>query len=130
MYLGRSLELPDGEVPMCGVLPFSAGMPAPLAIGYVEVTTTGGLLGAGHRARGHVFHHSAISGDHEAARSYELQTPHGERSREGYGVGNVLASYVHLHFASDPTLASSLVDRCRAHGRARAARRGAAVGSG
>jgi|SRR5882762_268862 hypothetical protein len=38
----QTLEI-DGEAhPLCGVLPVSRTMPAPLVIGYVEVTTTGG----------------------------------------------------------------------------------------
>jgi cobyrinic acid a,c-diamide synthase len=46
MYLAQTLEL-DGEThPLCGILPFSTRMPAPLAIGYVEVTTTGGPFGS------------------------------------------------------------------------------------
>ncbi len=50
MSLAQTLQV-DGETPpLCGVLPFSTTMPAPLAIGYVEVTTAGGPFGsAGHR---------------------------------------------------------------------------------
>ena len=32
---------------------------------------------------------------------------------EGYTCNNVLASYVHLHFASCPEAAQALVERCR-----------------
>jgi cobyrinic acid a,c-diamide synthase len=46
-------------------------------------------------------------------RCYELRTTRAERVSEGYCVGNVLASYVHVHFASSPAIASALVDRCR-----------------
>jgi cobyrinic acid a,c-diamide synthase len=34
---------------------------------------------------------------------------------EGYGEKNVLASYVHLHFASNPEVARHLVASCRAY---------------
>jgi cobyrinic acid a,c-diamide synthase len=113
MYLAQTLEI-DGEThPLCGVLPFSTTMPAPLAIGYVEVTTTGGLFGSGQTARGHLFHHSAIAGDPAATdRCYELKNSRGDETQEGYLIQNVLASYAHLHLASNPALASAFIDQC------------------
>jgi len=119
MYLAERLRVGDRDHPQCGVLPFSTSMPAPLKIGYVEVETTGGLFGAGHHARGHLFHTSEISGESPAGRCYRLQSSRGDRGEEGYHDGNVLASYVHLHFASDPNLAGAMVDRCEAFSRVR-----------
>jgi cobyrinic acid a,c-diamide synthase len=115
MYLARSLELEDGAHPLCGVLPFATRMPAPLTIDYAEVRTTGGLFGPGHTARGHAFHRSAIVGGEPADCCYEVHTSRGEQRREGYSFGNVLASYVHLHFASAPALAPAFVRRCVEH---------------
>jgi len=43
----------------------------------------------------------------------KLLTPGKQPTSEGYMVGNVLASYVHLHFCSAPGFASALVQRCR-----------------
>jgi cobyrinic acid a,c-diamide synthase len=112
MYLAQTLEI-DGEThPLCGVLPFSTTMPAPLAIGYVEVTTTGGPFGSGQTARGHLFHHSAIAGEPATDRCYELKNSRGEETQEGYLIQNVLASYVHLHLASNPALATDFIDQC------------------
>jgi cobyrinic acid a,c-diamide synthase len=118
MYLAQTLELNGETHPLCGVLPFSTTMPAPLAIGYVEVTTTGGLFGTGQTARGHLFHHSAIAGEPATDRCYELKDSRGEETQEGYLIQNVLASYAHLHLASNPALASAFIDQCasfRAH---------------
>ena len=112
MYLAESLELDGVTHPLCGVLPFSTRMPAPLRIGYVEVSTTGGVLGEGRLARGHLFHHSEITGEPGTNHHYELRTTRGETLAEGYGENNVLASYVHLHFASEPALAEEFVGRC------------------
>jgi cobyrinic acid a,c-diamide synthase len=116
MYLARELEVDGVSFPMCGVLPFATRMPAPLELSNVEIHTTGGLFGAGHTARGHLYHHSAIVGRSAAAHSYELVTSGGERRAEGYQVGNVLASYAHLHFASQPALAHAFVGRCLSSG--------------
>jgi cobyrinic acid a,c-diamide synthase len=112
MYLAETLELDGRTYPLCGVLPFGTRMPAPLSIAYVEVTTTGGLFGPGRTPRGHVFHSSELSGEPTTRRCYRLRTSRGDRADEGYGLGNVLASYAHLHFASDPGLADALVERC------------------
>jgi cobyrinic acid a,c-diamide synthase len=112
MYLADTLELDGHTYPMCGVLPFSTTMPAPLAIGYVEVTTTGGLFGSGQTARGHLFHHSAIAGEPATDCCYELKNSRGEETQEGYRVNNVLATYAHLHLASNPALAAAFIDQC------------------
>jgi cobyrinic acid a,c-diamide synthase len=113
MYLAETMELDGVAYPLCGVLPFSTRMPAPFSLAYVEVTTSGGLFGPGRTARGHVFHCSEIRGESPTERCYRLETSRGERADEGYQVGGVLASYAHLHFASDPGLADALVGRCR-----------------
>jgi cobyrinic acid a,c-diamide synthase len=50
----------------------------------------------------------------EIARCYRVQQ---RRNRpafyEGYTVRNVLASYIHLHFASSPAFAGGFVQCCR-----------------
>ena len=112
MYLAHTLELDGQTHPMCGVLPFSTTMPAPLTIAYVEVTTKGGLFGSGQTARGHLFHHSTIAGEPSTNRCYEIKNSRGQETQEGYRVNNVLASYAHLHLASNPALAAVFVDQC------------------
>jgi cobyrinic acid a,c-diamide synthase len=105
---------------MAGVLPFTVRMlPRLKALGYREVTlTAAGLLGpAGTTARGHEFHYSEIVGEPDGVpRLYRL-TPRrgGAAVSEGYGEKNVLASYVHLHFGSNPEVARNLVASCRAY---------------
>ncbi len=116
MYLAEQLRVGDSVYPLCGVLPFSTTMPGALKLAYVEVETVGGLFGPGRKARGHLFHRSDLLGDEPTSRCYQLQTSRGDHSEEGYQYRNVLASYVHVHFASDPGLAAALVDRCQAFG--------------
>ena len=112
MYLAETLELGDDSHPMCGVLPFRTRMPARLKLAYVQITTTGGLFGPGQSVRGHMYHRSEIDGEPGLGCCYEVHSSRGEDTLEGYGTGNVLASYAHLHFASNPGLTAQLVERC------------------
>ncbi len=123
MYLGRHLRLREGDcLPMVGVLPFGTIVTDRLVrFGYTEVSfTTDCLLGrAGATAPGHSFHYSTIDGVPDVACAYRLRsTLSGTESTEGYVVGNVLASYIHLHFLSAPDLAEHFVSAAR-HPRAR-----------
>lgn len=119
MFLSKGIQDLDGEShAMVGLLPFRVRMlPRLRALGYREVTITAdGLLGpAGTKARGHEFHYSEIvSEPPDLGRLYHLTDRNGEASRlEGYTWGNVLASYIHLHFSSNPDAARSLVEQCR-----------------
>ncbi len=121
MYLSRELRDLQGQVhPMAGLLPFRVRMlPRLKALGYREVTLRdAGLLGpAGTKARGHEFHYSEIEAETgDLPRLYQLAGRQGSApAPEGYCLGSVLASYVHLHFSSNPEVARHLVDHCRAY---------------
>jgi cobyrinic acid a,c-diamide synthase len=115
IYLGQTLQLDGSTYELCGALALHTRMPADLSIAYVEVNTIGGLFGEGQRARGHLFHHSQIVDEPCVDRCYTLRSTRGETCQEGYSVGNVLASYVHLHFSSAPELPAAFVARCQAH---------------
>jgi cobyrinic acid a,c-diamide synthase len=119
MYLSRELtDLEGGRHPMAGVLPLKVRMlPRLKALGYREITlTAAGLLGPpGTRARGHEFHYSEIVEEPPGLdRLYRITNRQGgEPTAEGYGSKNVLASYVHLHFGSNPEVARHLVEYCQ-----------------
>ncbi len=114
IYLGQTFQIDDSIYELCGALPLSTRMPAGLHIGYVEVNTTGGLFGEGHTARGHLFHHSQITGEPAVDRCYTVRSARGGESHEGYCAENVLASYIHLHFSSAPELPAAFIAHCRA----------------
>ena len=119
MYLGAAL---DGH-PMCGVLPLTTRMtPTLRSFGYREVVTTvPTLLGpAGTRWRGHEFHHSELA-DNPMAPAFRT-TGWGGDGVEGWARGNVLGTYVHAHFGSNPGLAPALVAACRVGARADSSR--------
>ncbi len=119
MYLSQEIEdLQGTSHPMGGVLPFKVRMlPRLRSLGYREITlTAAGLLGpAGSRARGHEFHYSEIVNEAGAIQKLYRVTPRqgGEPTAEGFCYKNVLASYVHLHFGSNPEVARHLVACCR-----------------
>jgi cobyrinic acid a,c-diamide synthase len=108
-------EAIDGE-PMAGVFPAKARMlKKRKALGYREVTFTAETpLGpAGTTARGHEFHYSEMDLPGSVPTCYRLSRRGGEDlGVEGYRAGNVLGSYIHLHFGSNPQLAENFVEFC------------------
>jgi cobyrinic acid a,c-diamide synthase len=117
MYLADALEDLDGvSHGMVGLLPTTVRMrPRRLSLGYTEVTLQGeSPLGpAGTSARGHEFHYSSLDPVPAAVpRVYRLRRRGGDEREEGYQLGNALLSYVHLHFASNPSVARHFVAAC------------------
>ncbi|NUS15800.1 MAG: cobyrinic acid a,c-diamide synthase, partial [Streptomyces sp.] len=108
LYLGRTL---DGH-PMCGRLPVEGTMTGRLTLGYREAValTAGPLAAAGTRLRGHEFHRTAVTPAAGAAPAWGFVRP--ERRTEGFVDGDVHASYLHLHWAAEPSLATRFVERC------------------
>jgi len=114
IFLSRQLKMNAGHTyPMAGVLPLEVEMTGKLVgFGYVTLELTQDcLLGAaGTSIRGHSFHYSRITRQSEIATRYRVQySLSGRVEDEGYAVGNVLASYVHLHFRAHPEIAQSFV---------------------
>jgi cobyrinic acid a,c-diamide synthase len=110
---------------MVGLLDGEAIMKERLqALGYVEVETQREtVLGApGLRFRGHQFRYSELVMTGPPSRfAYSLRRRRGgETSSEGYQVGHTLASYVHVHWASNPLAARGLVESCARFGEGRA----------
>jgi cobyrinic acid a,c-diamide synthase len=105
------------EYPMMGVLPGSTRLTGKLKMGYREVVAlqSSPLLEKGQTARGHEFHYSEwIRSEESNAFAYEIQPRmSGESQPEGFARNNLLASYVHLHFASNPILARNFVAACQ-----------------
>ena len=118
LYLSQDLRTVDGSVyPMLGILPLKMEMTDKLIdFGYVTVTFTQDcLLGPrGTSIRGHSFHYSRICSDHEVATSYQVDfSLSGKQQQEGFTRGNVLASYVHLHFGANPAVAQHFAGTLR-----------------
>ena len=88
----------------------------PVQFGYVTVEFAEDcLLGRkGTIVRGHSFHYSRIISQAEVETSYRVQySLSGKEELEGFRLGNVLASYIHLHFRANPAIAESFVAAIR-----------------
>ncbi len=121
IYLSKSLSSLSGQGhPMAGVLPMQFEMTERLvSFGYVTVKVTDDcLLGtAGTEVRGHSFHYSRIVGVPDLPVSYRVQySLSGREEVEGFRAGGVLASYVHLHFRGNESIAKNFVAGARAAG--------------
>lgn len=118
IYLAESLTLLDGErISLAGVLPLQIAMTKRLnCFGYTEVILSREcFLGEeGSKFRGHSFHYSSCGSSQQAANLYDVHYRlSGRHEREGYSVLNVVASYMHLHFLSAPSIARSFVEKAR-----------------
>ncbi|MFP4439180.1 MAG: cobyrinate a,c-diamide synthase [Chloroflexaceae bacterium] len=120
MYLTEAIRDAEGHsFPMVGVLPGASHMTGRLTLGYrtVRALHDTWLWRAGETLRGHEFHYS-ICPDLPAGLLpvYELlpDAMRVEARSEGAQVGNVIASYVHLHFLAYPDLAQRFVQAAHA----------------
>ncbi|HXG42208.1 MAG TPA: cobyrinate a,c-diamide synthase [Dehalococcoidia bacterium] len=117
MYLGRELVDAQGTAHvMAGLLPLRTSMEgARLQLGYrrVRALADGPVLAEGEEARGHEFHYSRLEVLEEAPAAYEVLDQPGRL--EGFRVGSLWASYIHLHFGQSPTMAQRLVTMAASH---------------
>ncbi|MFD7259587.1 cobyrinate a,c-diamide synthase [Streptomyces sp. NPDC059874] len=110
LYLARSL---DGK-PMCGVLDADARMSERLTLGYREAVAVSdsALAPAGTRLRGHEFHRTVIEPGAGSAPAWGFTHP--ERRVEGFVQQGVHASYLHTHWAAEPSVARRFVEAAAA----------------
>jgi cobyrinic acid a,c-diamide synthase len=114
MYLMQSIRDFGGTShEMVGLFPAEAIMKKPcLTLGYrtLELSQDCILGASGTIARGHEFHYSTLVPRGSLDYAGTLRDVRGEsKGSDGFIVGNTLAFYTHLHFASQPKIAKSLV---------------------
>jgi cobyrinic acid a,c-diamide synthase len=118
MYLAREIRARDAQRhAMVGLIAGDVVVHDKLqALGYVEVETQAPtILGpAGLQFRGHQFRYSELTNlPPDGDRRYRVRRRRdGAVHDEGFATGNVLASYVHAHWASNPAAAAAFVDAC------------------
>jgi cobyrinic acid a,c-diamide synthase len=103
LWLARSL---DGQR-MAGALPADCRMTDRLTLGYRRVVAAADtpLSSAGTELRGHEFHYSATEPPGDALRWSGREGG----GRFGFTSPTLFASYLHLHLASDPSVAERFV---------------------
>lgn len=110
MYLSQGVE----GVPLVGAFPFWTRMGDRAKLGYTEVRVAADSpIPLSDPIRGHRFHYSEIVGNPGVKTCYSLHSWNDTRREEGYCVGNTVASYVHLHFASNPDFPAHFVRACK-----------------
>ncbi len=126
MYLSRQItDFDNNTFDMAGVFPVETAMTRGRAhLGYREIVLNGDcVLGKhGQKVRGHEFHYSQIT-DRVSPKTfpsdsctilkttYDVKNGSGESlTPEGYQYKNVLASYIHVHFGSNPSIARSFIN--------------------
>lgn len=138
MYLAKELVVDGVSRPMAGVLDLTVEQTAsPRGHGYVsaQVEAANPFFERGTTLRGHEFHYSrVVQGGDRSATVLRLERGTGlGDARDGVCVGNVWASYLHIHALGTPAWAPALVALARANrekglGEAATAGRGEARG--
>ena len=119
MYLMESLRDFSGrEYDMAGIFAGRAAMTDKLqTVGYIEARLIEDtVLGPGGTSlHGHEFHFSVEEGETDNVRPFEFtRLRNGHKYQAGRKLGQVLGSYLHLHFAGCPQAARAFVEACAA----------------
>ncbi len=119
MYLMESLrDFAGKEYDMAGIFAGKATMTDKLqTVGYIEARLTENtVLGLrGTILHGHEFHFSVEEGENYGLRPFEFtRLRNGHTYQAGRIQGQVLGSYLHLHFAGCPQAARAFVEACAA----------------
>ena len=121
VYAARTARASDGSThEMCGLVPVDVALePGSWRSGYRELKlATDSLLGAqGERLRGHEFHITRLLSTGDSLRhAYAMHDADGEPlGCEGWASGNLLTSFVHVHFGQNPKIAANLLERAARH---------------
>jgi cobyrinic acid a,c-diamide synthase len=116
MYLTQGLQMDKIRYPLAGLLPGLCQMGSRLHMGYrqVELMQPNLLGDAGTSLRGHEFHYSRWENPRTEQAAYRIAPRDNNDGKrlEGFCEGNLLASYVHVHFSQNAGLAQQFVQKC------------------
>jgi len=115
VFLGRALVVHENRYPMAGVLPVDFAFGAkPQGHGYAVLETVQGnpFFRVGESVRGHEFHYTYMQVPPPEGLTFAFQVRRGygfDGQRDGLSLGNVLATYTHVHALGTENWAPSLV---------------------
>ncbi len=121
VYLGECLHYEGESYPLAGVLPVEYGFQAkPRGHGYTVLETVGEnpYFPVGETLRGHEFHYTYMLSRPPEGLEFAFRMHRGygfDGSHDGLRVGNVLASYTHLHALGAVGWAQALVEAARSY---------------
>lgn len=117
MYLCQEITNKDGgSFPMVGLIPATIQMENKLVgMGYRNaMILKDSILGPqGTILKGHEFHYSRLYAGEEFSWGFQLEKDGSLLSSDGYCNKNILASYLHLHFASNKSCAKNFINNCK-----------------
>ncbi|MDS3861522.1 cobyrinate a,c-diamide synthase [Thermosynechococcaceae cyanobacterium BACA0444] len=120
MYLCQAIvDFEQHSYPMLGILPTTAQMGKRLTLGYRQIQPNPGLVNAlipdAQIMVGHEFHRSTLT-TRPTLPLYHLTNYDGSRPQtEGWQLGNVYASYVHLHFGGCLNVPKRFLELCQTY---------------
>ena len=122
MYLTESITDFDGNShKMVGLLKGKTVMTRKTLVTYslAEVTRGNFLCKAGSQLKGHEFHNSKIIDiPADAQFAYDMKMGEGIIDKKDAWIqNNVLASYMHIHFAQNPEIVRNFLKNCKKHSR-------------
>ncbi|MFZ5647043.1 MAG: cobyrinate a,c-diamide synthase [Bacillota bacterium] len=124
MFLSQSVsDFSGNRFEMAGIIPGETVMlKKRAALGYVTAVPLRDnmLAPAGREIKGHEFHYSVLNGINPSRHAYMLKKEGEDRARpDGYVAGNLLASYLHIHFAGCPREAAGFLRVCEKYRKSR-----------
>lgn len=116
MYLCRTItDFTWQEFAGAGILPAHCRMEKKrVALGYVKAKALKDniLVREGNELHGHEFHYSNVTGRHLAPGLYLRKPGEDIGHPDGHAAGNILATYLHVHFCGVPNAARGFLNSC------------------
>ena len=117
MYLCQQLVDLEGKAhSMVGIIPSTVTMQAKLTLGYRQAIALkdSPLFIAKQTVTGHEFHRSKLVVDSQSPQ-WQLRGVHKSsvETKEGWNIGQVHASYLHLHWGTNDSIPQRFIESCR-----------------